>query len=96
MTTYERIRFDGRTIILRDVVETTVFGITCISGVHVDAEGNEIAPADADERRHIIEAGLVTRRTPMRMNVHYATLEVDHDAIRARDAAAGESLDRAT
>lgn len=87
MTTYERVRFNGRTVILRDPVELEAFGVRVLSGVHVDLEGSEVAPAGVDERRHIIELALITRRTPMRMSTRYATLEVDHDEQRRRKAA---------
>jgi hypothetical protein len=81
VTTWERITFklveDGRrkTVILRNPVPVTLGGGSCVSGIEVDAEDQEVAPAGVDERRRIISLDLVTKRTAMRQNLTYGTLE---------------------
>jgi hypothetical protein len=68
---YERIRFNGRTIILRDTTESELF----LTGVEVDRTGMEVAPHGIDERKHIIDLTVITKRTPLTMNNHYGELE---------------------
>lgn len=58
------------TVILRDPVERN--GL--LTGIEVDRLGEEIAPAGVDERRHVIDAELVARRTPLRMHPLYGEL----------------------
>lgn len=74
MTTYERVRADGKTLYLRDPVETSFLGAPALTGVQVDREGNEVAPRGVDELRHIIDLGAVTKRTPVTMDRTYAVL----------------------
>lgn len=75
MTSYERIRVDGKTLILRDPKEITFLGVPALSGIEVDREGDEVAPRGVDMNQHVIQLALITRRTPLVMNLHYGTLE---------------------
>ena len=75
MAHWERIRVNGRTRILRDPQESRLLGVTTLVGIEVDKFDNEIAPAGVDERKHIIEIGIITRRVPLKMNRHYGELE---------------------
>lgn len=74
MTTYERVRFDGKTVILMNPKEIKFLGHPCLSGIEVDIEGREIAPRGVDERQRIIFFDLITRRTPLVMDKMYAVL----------------------
>lgn len=83
MTTWERVRFqsddDGRwyTVILRNPTEIEFMGSTCVTGVEVDEENDEVVPrgAQVHERRRIVSTDLIAKRTPLKMNNHYAMLE---------------------
>lgn len=75
MSHWERIRVNGKTLILRDPQESRLLGFTTLTGVEVDKFDNEIAPVGVDERQHIIEAACITRRTPLIMSRHYGELE---------------------
>lgn len=75
MSHWERIRVNGKTLILRDPQESRLLGITTLVGVEVDKFDNEVAPVGVDERRHIIEEAAITRRTPLTMNRTYGELE---------------------
>jgi len=75
MVKYERIRFDNKTVILRDSHEVEFMGTKCLSGIEVNNEGEEVASRGVDERKHIIELSLITKRTSLVMNNHYGILE---------------------
>lgn len=62
---YERVRFNGRTVLLLVEGESGEFLI----GQEVDRSGTPVG------RQHLIDVSLVTRRTPLRMNRHYGELE---------------------
>ena len=78
---YERITYlpEGITraqvIILRNPRNVKMFGAACISGISVNAEGDEISPRGSDEAIHIIDTSLIRKRTPLAWSLHYGTLE---------------------
>lgn len=87
MTTYERITWRdadrSRSAILRDPRETTLGRIlgrgigastTVVTGIEVNSEGDEVKPANADERKRFIALELITKRTPLYMSRKYAQL----------------------
>ena len=80
-TTYERITYRASlteragSIILRNPHEVSMFGTPCISGVQVNAEGDEVRNSKADEIRHIMQLSFVTKRTKLVVSKHYGTLE---------------------
>lgn len=74
MNAYERIRYEGRTAILRDPVESEFLGETVLSGIEVNRHGDEVKPVGADERRRIIAVSLITSRTLLSWDKHYAVL----------------------
>lgn len=73
-STYERVRVQGRTIILKNPAETQFLGAPALTGIEVNREGDEIAGRGADERRHIIALTEITRRTPLVMDDRYGEL----------------------
>jgi hypothetical protein len=75
MAHWERIRLDGKTLILRDPQESRLLGVTTLVGIEVDKFDVEVAPRGVDERQHIIEEAIITRRTPLKMNRTYGELE---------------------
>jgi hypothetical protein len=88
MTTYERVTSRTEkgtsTVILVDPVIITTSVGPFICGLQVDREGQLVEPpaaylreagAETGHRRHMIELALVTRRTPMTMNLKYGWLE---------------------
>lgn len=75
MNRYERIRFNGRSVILRNPIERTVLGTVSLVGVEVDRSGDEIASRGYDERLRVIPKGFVTRRTEMVWDKHYGVLK---------------------
>lgn len=77
MTTWVRIRFDGRSVILRNPSEGVLGGVPTLTGIEVNAQDEEVTGRGAkiDERRHIVALKLISKRTPMVMNKKYATLE---------------------
>lgn len=76
MNTYTKIKLtSGKNLILRDVTRITFLGAECVTGIEVNKEGDEVRPAGADERQHIIQVTLIKRTTPMKMNLKYAELE---------------------
>lgn len=84
-TTYERITYRpedaprARSVILRNPRVTDRF----TTGIEVTSEGDEIAPAGADERLHVIDNALITMRRPMAMDLTYAQLRPVGRAGRA-------------
>lgn len=73
MIKYARIVLaNGDRFFLRLTYESERF----VRGIEVTKDGDPIEPAGADERLRIIERGAIKKLTPMRMNNHYATLEV--------------------
>lgn len=77
MNRYERIRFDGKTIILRNPRKVKFCGIDAITGIRVDKLGDEVGTKKADEQRDIIAAVLVTKRTKLRWDMKYGELVTD-------------------
>jgi hypothetical protein len=76
MSTFQRITYRpegatrARNVILKNV--TTDHGY--LRGIEVNKEGDEVTKPGVDERVHLIEQDLVTKRTPLRMDNHYGTL----------------------
>ena len=79
---YERVRIgkavdsDGkpvpaRTVTIQVTSETGLF----LCGIRVGPDGSEIAPAGVDELREVIALEAITKRTPLRLNLHYEVLE---------------------
>ena len=80
MTTWERIRVEGKTIILRNPqVRLLTIGpekkYEILTGIEVNVENEEVAGHNASERMHMISLDLITKRTPLKMNNHYGMLE---------------------
>jgi hypothetical protein len=71
MPKYERVRFNGKTAILKVNGESEVF----LSGLEVNKYGEEVRLKGYDERIHLIDKLTITRRTPLQMNNYYAELE---------------------
>lgn len=74
---YERVTFyrssgtrPRSTVYLRDV---SIADFT-IGGTEVNRYGDDIVPKGHDSRYHIISKDLIVKRTPMRMDLHYAEL----------------------
>lgn len=63
---------DGQRFILRITAETA----RTIAGIEVDRDGDEVVPKGHHNRLRIVERTAIAKFTPMRMNNHYATLEV--------------------
>ena len=63
----------ARTIYLEDVRETTLVGAPAVYGIEVDRDGNRVLDiaGQATERRHIIQAALIVKRVPVRMDNTY-------------------------
>lgn len=76
MNKYERVRYNGRTIILKNPRTRTFCGIEALSGIHVDKEGDEIVVQGTDQKLMIIAMALVTKRTRLTLNKKYGELEV--------------------
>ncbi len=73
---YARITLtDGARFILRIERESEKI----IVGYEVNLAGDEIVPPGFDNRLRIIGRECVRKIVPMRMNNHYASLEVDRD-----------------
>lgn len=70
-TRYERVRFAGRSVILRVTAESEHF----MRGIEVNKFGDEVIPRGADERLHIIQKTVIKKRTALKMNNYYAELE---------------------
>jgi hypothetical protein len=74
---YARVRFRAagkapRSILLEVTRESDRF----LTGYEVDRAGERIWREGVfDERLHLIEKSVITRRTAMRMNLHYGELE---------------------
>jgi hypothetical protein len=75
MQKYERIRFNGNTVILKISGESNEF----LSGIQVNKYGDEVRSKGYDEHLHLIDKTTITRRTSMKMNNHYAELEEAKD-----------------
>jgi hypothetical protein len=79
--TYERVTYRpegakrSRTIYLRNPREITLMGHAALTGVRVNRETEEVAARGVDEEIHVITADLITKRTPVRVNLKYGTLE---------------------
>ena len=88
MTRYLKItQIDGVRYILRVTRESPHF----ITGIEVDAEGDEIVPRGTDpkgrpwhQRERKVQRGTVKKAVEMRMNPTYATLEVVPKRAHAR------------
>ena len=75
-TKYIRVkRVDGKRLILRDPSNINFLGVACVTGIEVNAHGDEVASGAADERQHIIQLTMIKNVTQMRWNLKYATLE---------------------
>ena len=79
---FERIRIgkavgtDGkplpaRTVTIRVLSESAQF----LSGLRVDKNGEPVGPVGVDEVREMIALEAITKRTPLRLNLHYGELE---------------------
>lgn len=71
---YERVRYAGRTVILRNPRMIEFCGQPALAGIEVDQYGDEITPPGVDVRRRVISLDLITRRTPLVMDLTYAEL----------------------
>lgn len=72
---YERVKVDGvKGHILLEIASENAL---VLAGYEVNKSGDRIAPTGADERLRIIDQKLIVDRRPMRMNLHYAELELD-------------------
>ena len=70
---YLKITLDDKTrFLLRVTSETPRF----VRGIEVNADGDEVVPAGADQRLRIIERGRIAKAVEMQMNPTYAVLEV--------------------
>lgn len=73
MTRYLKITLDdGTRFMLRVRKESPLL----VSGIEVDAEGDEVVPRGAHQRLRIIDRGRIARIVEMRMNPKYGRLEV--------------------
>jgi len=97
MADYERVTYstvpdpDGkatvRTIILRDPHLTTFSGVSCLSGVHVNREGDEVVPnKSVHEVVQVIEETLIARRSPLAFSRKYGWLVSEAVAAAEREA----------
>ncbi len=59
----------ARTNYLTDVQATSIMGAECITGMELNREGDSVIREG--DRRHIIQAALVIRRTPVVMDKIY-------------------------
>ena len=77
--TYERVRYTpeggrAQTIILADVQEAVIIATDVLTGVEVNREGDEVAPRGVDQRRHVIDLNLISKRTVLTMDNHTGLL----------------------
>lgn len=73
MIRYARIvTHDGKRFIVRITGESDSF----ITGIEVDAHGDEVVPPGHHNRMRIVARDAIRKLTPMRMNTTYATLEI--------------------
>jgi hypothetical protein len=58
-----------------------MLGVTCLSGVEVDREGDEVAGRGADVRVRVVELTLIGSRTRVVMDRKYAQLVDAQEAL---------------
>jgi hypothetical protein len=75
MTSFERIRYTGKTIYLSDPKESGFLGKECLEGYQVNKEANIVTDRKGAEQYHIIQRSLITKRTKVYFNGKYGTLE---------------------
>lgn len=72
---YERVRFDGQTVYLRDTHEIVFMGRDCLRGAEIDRQGEYITTRNGVFTDHVIQLENITRRTEMVYNNRYGELE---------------------
>lgn len=82
---YERITYrpedengnklPSRTIYMQDPKEITFKGVPALIGAEVEKDGTFAGTIEVSRRTHVIQLELVTKRTPMKMNMTYGELE---------------------
>ena len=80
---------DGTRFILRVTRESP----TLVSGIEVNAEGDEVVPPGHDRRQRFVERALIKKAVELRMNKKYATLE---EASRVQDDATAKIVNIVT